>query len=124
MKASAAALAAVTRFYRLDADGVPQRIADPRDWSRWVESHAEDRGPGGCLVGFDRVDYQVFVSTRFMAVDLRLFPIDGAEPLLWETYATTGPGRFEIWRYTTRAEAVAGHERALQQLLVKMKPAE
>jgi hypothetical protein len=91
--------------YILDDDGTPVPEPDLLKWGLWLQTHdrhvAEDLLPG-----------DVRVSTLFLGLDQAFFW--GGPPLLWETM-TFGPEGIQYQeRYKTRAEAEAGHARALE----------
>lgn len=72
------------------------------EWARWYEQAARD---GSRRVASWEKD-GVRVSTVFLAIDHRF---DGGPPLLFETMVFGGPLDNEQERYTTWAEAEAGH---------------
>lgn len=87
--------------YTLDRNGDPQPCADLMVWARWFEKAQRS-------VALNEKD-GVKVSTVFLGLDHR-FGTRGA-PLLFETMVFGGPHDGEQDRYSTRAEALAGHER-------------
>lgn len=97
-------------LYTLDANGAPQPASDILAWGRWFERHARQ-------IAHD-FEGPARVSTVFLGLDHRYF--GEGPPLLWETMIFGG--RHDQWqeRYTTRAEAEAGHARALA--MVKETP--
>lgn len=95
--------------YILDEHGEP-KAADLMEWAAWFE--AADR-----RVAFDRLfdgtDDPVEVSTVFLGVDHR-FGDGKGEPILWETMIFGGPHDGFTGRYSSRADAVDGHARAVE----------
>lgn len=87
-------------FY--DRQGNP--IDDTLKWGRLFES--EDR-----TVGQDQIG-EVFVSTVWLGINHNVRP--EGPPLIFETMIFGGPHDREMWRYSTEAQAVEGHKRALK----------
>jgi hypothetical protein len=88
-------------LFRLNAEGVPEPCAD---WATWAAAGdariaRTEVGPG-------------YVSTLFLGWR----PWDRREdpPLLFETMALGIPGHEAEERYSTRADALAGHARHVQ----------
>ena len=86
-------------------DEVGNAVAEPdlMKWARWFEKkerHLAD----------DRIG-DVRVSTIFLGIDHR-FGDDGP-PMLWETMIFGGPHNEYQERYSTKAEAEAGHRVAV-----------
>ena len=88
------------RWYRLDESGNPVRCTS-LDQIPHLLDYASRR------VGIDVVD-GVEISTVFLCMDHR---IGEGPPLLYETMIFGGPLDQEQERYSTRAEAEAGHKR-------------
>lgn len=92
--------------YILDETGNPLPVRDVLEWARWFET--ADRSLASTQV------CGRLVSTVFLGVD---HAFDGGEPVLWETMiiGNDGNGRYEDFqeRYTSRADAEAGHARAV-----------
>jgi len=120
--------------YILDADGNPVPEPDLLAWGAWLERHSRDR-----VVQQDRFDHpfpptddqiarhinplfcrrenladvaasldlRILVSTVFLGLDHR-FTADGP-PVLWESMIFGGPHSGEQRRYTSKADALAGH---------------
>lgn len=87
--------------YILDENGVPVLETDLLKWGRWFEK--SDRH-----VARTQVSDDVFVSTIFLGLD---HSFSGGDPILWETLIFGGPHHGDGSRYTTREDALAGHER-------------
>lgn len=92
--------------YILDAAGEPVACDDLDTWANFLENRdarrvAQDRdeGPDGA---------DVWISTVFLSLDHQYG--DGP-PILWETMVFGGPLDGEQNRYTSRAAALAGHQR-------------
>jgi hypothetical protein len=88
-------------------DGMPVATDDVLAWSLWFETADAER-----IVGAEQVDRDVFVSTVFLGLDQRL--LGRGLPLLWETLISGGPHDGYRVRYSTRAEAEAGHLDAVE----------
>lgn len=93
------------RHYTLAEDGrTPEPCDNDLDWARWMD-HA--RMTGRLHVGDVTNDAGVRVSTVFLGID-RAF--GGGDPVLWETLVFMPDGE-DGERYTSHADAVAGHAR-------------
>ena len=82
-------------------DGLPTPEPDVILWGRWIESHRAERIIAQTNVGGVRV------STVFLALDQNFYT--EGPPLLWETMIFGGRHDQYQARYSTRAEAEAGH---------------
>jgi hypothetical protein len=96
------------RYYMLDERGEPVGTDDIYVWAAWFEDVnnrilAHDRDESGTR--------DVMVSTVFLALD-HSFGL--GPPVLWETMVFVGGGGRDVYceRYTSRADALAGHRRA------------
>jgi hypothetical protein len=89
--------------YLLDAKGEPIAEPDLLTWAKALESQNRQ-------VARDEIG-DVRVSTVFLGLD-HSFGLDGP-PILWETMIFGGPHDQYQERYSTRANAIAGHARAL-----------
>jgi hypothetical protein len=89
--------------YILDENNEPRAEPDIMGWGQWMETH--DRH-----VAMDFQD-DARVSTVFLGLDHRFFG-DGP-PILFETMIFGGRHDSYQERYATKAEAEAGHARAL-----------
>jgi hypothetical protein len=101
-------------YYVLDDDGVPLAVDDAIIWADWFMKI--DRRVALDYVGLSRV------STVFLGVDHAFG--DGA-PLLFETMIfADDESKLDLacWRYSTRAEALAGHADALAALRARVAP--
>lgn len=92
--------------YMLDADGEPVAVEDVLEWSRWwqtanrIVAQDKDEAPGA--------SDDVMVSTVFLGLDHN-FNATGP-PVLWETLVFGGPLDGEMWRWTSRTDALVGHQ--------------
>ncbi len=96
--------------YVLNADGEPVPEPDLFAWWRWFEN------TGNRVVDVDtRGDARV--STVFLGLDHAF--TNGGAPVLWETMIFGGEHDGYCERYTSQADAVRGHEKALALLRTK-----
>lgn len=94
--------------YILDEHGEPHPCEDLLAWGRWMQT--ADRS-----VAADEPLPNVRVSTIFLGLDHAFRR--GAPPVLWETMIFGGPHDGYQDRYTSRAEAEAGHRRAVELVI-------
>ena len=83
-------------------DGEPVPAPDLMTWARWFETSAPER----IVAKTGLADGLVEVSTVFLALD---HSHGRGKPVLWETLVFGGPLDGEMARYTSRADAEAGH---------------
>jgi hypothetical protein len=93
----------MTARYILDAEGEPVACDDLHAWAQWMETN--DRG-----VARDEPVPGVLVSTVFLGVDHAHL---GGPPVLWETMIFGFENDEYQERYTSKANALAGHAVAL-----------
>jgi len=93
--------------YILDADGEPRAVDDLMTWARWLEHADADR----VVLRDDNVRRGVDVSTVFLASDRRFS--GSGPPILWETMIFGGAFNSYQRRYTSKLDAIAGHQRAV-----------
>jgi hypothetical protein len=94
--------------YILDEAGEPRLEPDFLAWGVWY-ADAEKR-----RVALDEVFPGVSVSTVFLSIDHN-FGGEGP-PILWETMVFGGPLAGEEERYSSRAEAEAGHRNMVDRV--------
>ncbi len=87
-------------------DGTTPRQVDLMTWAKWSEDDSKR------IVQQDTLPDGVKVSTVFLGLD-HSFGM-GGPPILWETMIFGGPHDDEQWRYTSHADALAGHATALE----------
>lgn len=105
----------VPRYFILDENGQP-RPAEALEWAMWFEGGVEKRRVAFTQApGYD-------ISTVFLGLDHSHTPGVG-KPVLWETMVfPTGLLQEEACeRYTSREDALAGHERLVQQFSQESK---
>jgi len=101
----------VTALYILDAHGDPIPCDDALTWAAYVERSTHDRS---WIIAQDRDGRDptgtgmITVSTVFLGIDHNLGG-DGP-PVLWETMVFGGALDGEQRRYTSRADALRGHQ--------------
>ena len=98
-------------LYILDDYGVPVLCKNIREWGDWFQTAERRVLARETVAGFD-------VSTVFLGID---HAFHGGPPVLWETMIF-GPGRTMAFdgyqqRYTSRAEALKGHDEAVRMVL-------
>ena len=102
--------------YILGANQQPVLCEDIRVWGEWFE-----RDPAVRRVALTELD-GVEVSTVFLGINHNW---GEGVPILWETMIFGGAEDQSQWRYTSHAEALAGHAAAValaQQSLVPSTP--
>lgn len=92
------------QFYILNGDGDPVPIDSATGWSRWFET--ADRTLACDVVGKARV------STVFLGLDHS--HQRGGEPVLWETMIFGGKQDGYQERYSSKLDALRGHNRAVK----------
>jgi len=98
----------VSAKYVLDASGEPRQEPDLLAWARWFEASGDER-----RVALTDIAPGVRVSTVFLGLD---HSFGGMRPLIFETLVFGGALDQEMDRYSTRAEAIAGHERMVARV--------
>lgn len=92
------------RLYILDDDGNPVRTRSLMRWGEWMASTRNERRVVRNKIG------DVLVSTVFLGLD---HGYGSGPPILWETMIFGGKHDRYQERYSTRADAEAGHQRAV-----------
>ena len=96
------------KHWILDAHGEPVET-DWLTWARWFE-HTDNR-----ILARDRDESglrDILVSTIFLGLDHNF--CGGGAPVLWETMVLRKGRDLFCERYTSRAAALQGHQRACQ----------
>jgi hypothetical protein len=93
----------------VEVGGEPMPVSNTLDWAEHFEMDAANR-----RVGLDHLCSHEYVSTVFLGIDYNFGP--EGPPLLYETMVFGGMRGDEQWRYATRAEALAGHERIVAEI--------
>lgn len=91
--------------YILNGEGNPVPEPDLLRWAEWFESSGARR------VAFTQVSDEVKVSTVFLGLDHN-FGMQGP-PVLWETMIFGGKHDTEMWRYSSKEDALVGHDFAV-----------
>lgn len=91
--------------YILDENGEPQPEPDLMKWGLWFEDIEKRR------VAWTEIE-GVNVSTIFLGLDHNFS--DGGPPILWESYVMGGDLDGEMRRYSSRAEALKGHDEIVE----------
>lgn len=96
-------------YYILDDDGIPVWVADAMTWAAWFESNVNAR----IVARYERGEY--WVSTVFLGLDHNFWK-DGP-PILFETMVFGFDSEaMTCERYSTRDDALIGHERHVGEL--------
>lgn len=97
-------------YYILDERGEPRPEPDLQVFSNWFASderrivrHQEWTRPDGS---------EVTVSTVFLGIDHN-FGMSGRAPVLWETMVFVEGEGHDQYRYTSREDAIRGHNRVV-----------
>lgn len=96
----------MTDHWILDERGEPVP-ADLKTWARWFEASIGKRRIAG-----ETLD-EAWVSTVFLGLNHQF--LDGP-PLLFETMIFGGEYDERMWRWTTRHQALAGHDQIVTAL--------
>ena len=103
----------MTDKYTLNDDGNPVPCYDLLGWAEWFEQSGAAR-----RIAYDDLGDSVSVSTVFLGLD---HSSGRSVPILWESMVFGGPLDQEQHRYTSRANAVTGHERLVERVRDSMK---
>lgn len=104
-------------YYVLDDNGDPVQALTAMTWALWFEnSVGDDRRRVAC----DELPDGRYVSTVFLGIDHN--HSRSGPPILFETmvFDKEGNDNGEQWRYSTRAEALAGHADVLASLKAEL----
>jgi hypothetical protein len=96
-----------SKWYILDASGNPVRAPSLIAWCKWFGRTMADDGQYLRLLARDEIG-NVTISTVFLGID---HGWGSGPPILWETMIFHGPLDQTQERYTSRADALAGHAR-------------
>lgn len=102
------------RYYILDDKGDPVQ-ATRTAWMNWIEADHEATR----IIDKTTISPQIWVSTVFIGFNHDFLH---QKPLIFETMIFRNNHGEECWRYSTRAEAIDGHARAVK--LAKIEHAE
>lgn len=91
-------------------DGVPVPEPDLFKWAAWMEGA---KGSSDWILARTTISKEVKVSTVFLGLDHN-FDLEGP-PEVFETMIFGGPKDQHCWRYSTKADALLGHENAIAQ---------
>jgi hypothetical protein len=100
-------------YFVMDADGAVRGPVDLETWGRFF------RDIEGRRVARTEVTEGVEVSTVFLGID---HAVMGGPPELFETMVFRAAGGEECWRYTTHAQALAGHDQVVAALRERRAP--
>lgn len=93
--------------YILDAKGEPVEEPDVLVWAKWFDSDTRDHFASRTWVA------NAQVSTVFLGLD---HAFGEGPPILWETMIFCGERDEYQERYTSKADAIAGHKRIVAEL--------
>jgi hypothetical protein len=101
-------------YYVLGGDGEPRSVGDDAErWARWLERHPDQRRVEVTTV--DRAE----VSTVFLGINHQF---GEGPPLIFETMIFGGRWDQCQWRWTTRAQSLAGHDQVVAALRAGNNP--
>jgi hypothetical protein len=95
----------MTDKYILNGQGDPVPEPDLMRWGEWFECSGEQR-----RIALTQIAEGISVSTVFLALD---HSFGCGPPVLWETMIFGGEHDGEQWRYTSKDEALIGHDFAV-----------
>lgn len=108
-----------TGKYILDKDGEAVEETDLFTWANWFENSMGQRRVALTKIG------KYTVSTVFISID---YSFGGKKPILFETMIFNDKDRecgedFDMYteRYSTRKEALLGHEKIVEEVKKKQK---
>ncbi|MCP4900176.1 MAG: hypothetical protein GY906_24660 [bacterium] len=93
-------------YYILDQDGNPVVCFDVRQWGEWF-------GKAERKVDETAIRAGIRVSTVFLGLD---HAFGGGRPLIYESLVFGGKLDQEMRRYSTKEEALKGHERLVKEV--------
>jgi hypothetical protein len=93
--------------YILDKDGNVVEVTYG-EWCEWFRIVKNRR------VARTQINEDVYISTVFLSMDHGYDP--EGPPILFETLVFGGPMDGEMWRYSTKKEALEGHKRSVKQV--------
>lgn len=96
------------KFYILDGNGDPVAV-DLMTFALWFEANDDARVVKKSDIG------SVTVSTVFLGLNLGVGP-----PILWETMVFGGELDGEQERYTSKEDALVGHERMMARVSARI----
>lgn len=96
--------------YILDENDNPKVEKDIIKWAQWFEANREKR-----ILRQDKLG-NIMVSTVFLGIDHNFF--ETGRPVLWETMIFGGKDEMYQERYSSRDEALKGHEKALEMIQI------
>lgn len=92
--------------YILNDRGDPVLETNLLTWAYWFEISRDAR-----RVARTQVSPEVSVSTIFLGLDHNFS--NTGPPVLWETMIFGGKRNYEMWRYTSKEDAIKGHKAAV-----------
>ena len=96
-------------------NGAPQPCPDLLVWARWFESSGQER----IVARTELADGSIVVSTVFLGLDHNF--TGRGRPVLWETLVFARDEQLaDMARYTTRANAEAGHLDMVQRVTAQL----
>ena len=105
---------AIGIWYRLDENRKPVACENHSEYFEWHRSLPEEFATGiGIQLARTRISDRLSVSTVFLGMD---HAYDAGPPELWETMIFGGDRDEETTRYRSWDDAIAGHERIVNEL--------
>lgn len=90
--------------YILNKEGQPEPCPDTIQWGQWMQSAHRS-------IAHTIIDDGIFVSTVFLGIDHNF--LGSGPPILWETMIFGGQHDQYQDRYTSKEDALKGHEIAV-----------
>ena len=100
-------------YYILDEDGEAVPVIDVIEWARWLDGNPDRMQVDDTWLG------KVRVSTVFFGLNRQW---GEGPPLLFETMVFGGLYDLRQWRWTTRIQAQAGHDRIVAAIRDGQEP--
>lgn len=93
----------MVKYYILDDDDNPIAVSNVIEWAKWFDRAYRH-------IGYDNIG-DASVSTVFLGLNHNYF---GGKPLLYETMILGGKHDKYQEQYSTKQEAMAGHQKAIE----------
>jgi hypothetical protein len=98
----------MNKYILVNGEPVPE--PDVLKWAKWFEDDESRVVARTKIDDIARIE-EICVSTVFLGIDHNFF--EYGPPILYETTIFGGDHNEDMWRYSTRADALHGHEVAV-----------